>query len=100
MVEQLTVNQPVVGSNPASGAILNNKKKPRRDVGAFFIVQYGTGFGIKNHHPLLRPREIRLELRLTLNIQLHPIKLTTTMRRPVIRPRRTLTSTVPRRSYK
>ena len=32
MVEQLTVNQPVVGSNPASGAI---RTETRKDLGRF-----------------------------------------------------------------
>ncbi len=36
MVEQLTVNQPVVGSNPASGAIQNKTKKPPAFAGGFF----------------------------------------------------------------
>jgi hypothetical protein len=39
VVEQLTVNQPVVGSNPASGAILNlNLKSPWKYLGAFRVM--------------------------------------------------------------
>ena len=51
MVEQLTVNQPVVGSNPASGAIQNNKKSPDVMSGLFLLFCMARALELKTTTP-------------------------------------------------